>query len=310
MSDATTADDVRAGHNGLSDNEFEDVVQAATSSGRPVPKLRRKWVNAGVDGSHVSGVAWGKGSPELVLLHGSGESARRFDRLGLVSTRPLVAIDLPGHGQSSWRRDGRYQPHHLANSVAAAIRSFAPGAGAVVGTGLGGLVAVAVAARHPFQVRRLVLVDTWPSVDPGLAWPADVPDSFGTREELLSVAPRLSERNGRFEAVVRSEFAHGSRQRNDGRWVLRHDPRAADPGWGDREAEALWADLRGLSLPELVIFSARFRDQAFKPGEPRTTAPDAQVIELGGTGQDIFDDWAVELLTAIEQFTGTHDDLS
>ncbi|HXW81484.1 MAG TPA: alpha/beta hydrolase, partial [Acidimicrobiales bacterium] len=186
------------------DNEFHDVVQMAVASGASPPKLRRKWVNADVDGTHVSGVAWGKGSPELVLLHGAGESARRYDRVGLATTRPLVAIDLPGHGQSSWRRDGRYRPEQLAGPLAAAIRSFAPGAKAVVGTGLGGLAAIAVAVRHPLQVRNLVLVDTVPSVDPAGGVPTDLPESFATKEELLSLAPRLSASAGRSELILRS----------------------------------------------------------------------------------------------------------
>ena len=77
-------------------------------------------------GGHVSGVFWGDGPPELVFLHDAGESARAWDTVALAAGRASVAIDLPGHGRSDSRRDGRYEPGELAPAVAEAIRSFAP----------------------------------------------------------------------------------------------------------------------------------------------------------------------------------------
>jgi pimeloyl-ACP methyl ester carboxylesterase len=145
------------------ENEFDDdLVDQATAAGRALPKVRRKWVNADVDGSHLSGVVWGRGRPEQVLLHGAGESARRFDHLGMAGQRPFVALDLPGHGQSSWRKDRRYQPRLIAKPVAVAIRSFAPGPQTLVGTGLGGLTGIEITARYPLQVNKLIL--SWPVV--------------------------------------------------------------------------------------------------------------------------------------------------
>src|SRR4051812_74943 len=123
-------------------DEFALVGQAAAEAGLPgdqaLPRVRRGWVNVPT-GGHVSGVFWGEGPPELVFLHDAGESARAWDAVALAVGRASVAIDLPGHGRSDWRREGRYEPGKLAPAVAEAIRSFAPRTRIVAGTGLGGL---------------------------------------------------------------------------------------------------------------------------------------------------------------------------
>src|SRR6202451_61098 len=121
-------------------DEFELAAQTAAEAGvadggGEAPRVRRGWVNVPA-GGHVSGVFWGDGPPELVLLHDSGESARAWDAMGMGLGRPSVAIDLPGHGRSDWRRDGRYEPASLASAIGEAIRSFAPRTRLVVGGGL------------------------------------------------------------------------------------------------------------------------------------------------------------------------------
>src|SRR5580700_1391252 len=105
-------------------DEFALVAQTAaemgTAGGR-LPPVRRGWVNVPA-GGHVSGVFWGEGPAEVVFLHDIGESARAWDAVALALGRPSLAIDLPGHGRSDWRRDGRYEPGKLASAAAEAIR--------------------------------------------------------------------------------------------------------------------------------------------------------------------------------------------
>src|ERR1700728_4319149 len=147
----------------LSD-EFALVEQTAAEAGvagNGLPRVRRAWVNVPA-GGHVSGVFWGNGQPEVVFLHDIAESARAWDAVALALGRPSVAIDLPGHGRSDWRRDGRHEPASLASAVAEAIRSFAPRARLVAGTGLGGLTALALRRRHARLLPGLALVHTLP----------------------------------------------------------------------------------------------------------------------------------------------------
>ncbi|HEY1668999.1 MAG TPA: alpha/beta fold hydrolase [Trebonia sp.] len=62
------------------------------------------------DGQEVSALAWGDAEPELVLLHGGGQNAHTWDTVALALGRPLLAVDLPGHGHSARRQDRDYGP--------------------------------------------------------------------------------------------------------------------------------------------------------------------------------------------------------
>src|ERR671937_3254323 len=122
------------------------------------PSVRREYVEVR-DGQRVSALVWGTTDPELVLLHGGAQNAHTWDTVALALDRPLVALDLPGHGHSSHRADHVYWPLENAVVLERAIRELAPDARGVVGMSLGGLTALALTDRAPDLVRQLVLVD-------------------------------------------------------------------------------------------------------------------------------------------------------
>src|SRR5438309_6057033 len=110
--------------------------------GPPVVERR----SVALDGDRgVSGLVWGTGDPEVVLLHGGAQNAHTWDTVALALGRPLVAVDLPGHGRSGWRDDHEYWPPTMADDVAVAVKAWAPHAGLVVGMSLGGLTAFCLA---------------------------------------------------------------------------------------------------------------------------------------------------------------------
>src|ERR1700688_106990 len=128
------------------------------------PTVRRVGVEV-APGRTMSALVWGEGPPELVLLHGGAQNAHTWDTVALALDRPLVAIDLPGHGHSGHRDDHVYWPADNAIAVETAVRALAPNAALVVGMSLGGLTALALADRAPDVVRQLVLVDVTPGVN-------------------------------------------------------------------------------------------------------------------------------------------------
>src|SRR2546428_110437 len=135
--------------------EFALLRENAEEVGLPwagPPAVGRRSVDL-PDGRRLSGLAWGAADPELVLLHGGAQNAHTWDTVALALGRPLVAIDLPGHGRSDWRDDGQYGPVENAEALAVAIRELAPDARAVMGISLGGLTTIVLASRHPELVR-------------------------------------------------------------------------------------------------------------------------------------------------------------
>ncbi|HEX8951815.1 MAG TPA: alpha/beta fold hydrolase [Polyangia bacterium] len=102
------------------------------------------------------------GGAPLVLIHGWMMTHWYFRPLldALGGERELFAIDLPGFGESD--RPSRaafgYDAGSFADIVAATLDTLGVARADVLGHSMGGGVAVALAARHPERVQRLVAV--------------------------------------------------------------------------------------------------------------------------------------------------------
>ena len=84
-------------------DEFGLFHENAAEWGLPFdtpPVVRREYVDVAPDRS-LSALVWGTADPQLVLLHGGAQNAHTWDTVALALGRPLVAIDLPGHGYSA-----------------------------------------------------------------------------------------------------------------------------------------------------------------------------------------------------------------
>ena len=105
----------------------------------------------------------GDGSP-VVLLHDHLVDHRTWDGVidALSTEFRVVAPDFPGFGESEKPSASRfaYGVPAFAEVVADLYAGLDLGRSAVVGHGLGGAVAITLAARHPELVSRLVLVDS------------------------------------------------------------------------------------------------------------------------------------------------------
>jgi pimeloyl-ACP methyl ester carboxylesterase len=130
-------------------DEFGLFSENAAEYGLPYsgpPAVRRVEVEVG-PGRHLSSLVWGTSAPELVLIHGGAQNAHTWDTVAMVLDRPLVAIDLPGHGHSDGGLDGSLSVAGNGADLAAAIAVLAPDAVGVVGMSLGGLSSDELLAR-------------------------------------------------------------------------------------------------------------------------------------------------------------------
>lgn len=274
------------------------------------PVVRREGVTLD-DGRVLSALVWGDGPAELVLLHGGAQNAHTWDTVALALDRPLVAIDLPGHGHSDGGRHGSLDLHANAADVAVAVAALAPGAAAVVGMSLGGLTTVALGAVAPDLVGAAVLVDITPGVTAEKAAPivafVDGPETFPSFDEILA---RTIEFNPtRSEASLRRGILHNALQLDDGSWVWRHARhRAEEPALGTAERVAahasLWDVLGDLAAPLMLVRGTTAQsvvDDADE-AELRRRRPDARVERVEGAGHSIQGDRPVELAGLLADF--------
>ena len=271
------------------------------------PVVRRQSFALG-DGRSLSALVWGDAAPELVFLHGGAQNAHTWDTVALALGRPLLAIDLPGHGHSDGPRKSSIAPRSNAEDVATVIRAAAPDARGVIGMSLGGLTAIALAGVAPELVRALVLVDVTPGVtgEKGkvIADFINGPESFPSFEEILA---RTIEYNPtRTESSLRRGILHNAEQRPDGSWVWRYRrfrPAEGGPDPFD-EFSTLWDVIDGLRMPVLLVRGMRPQsvvDDADE-AELRRRQPNARVETVEGAGHSVQGDRPVELARLLDEF--------
>ena len=259
------------------------------------------------DGRDLSFLKWGDSDPQLVLMHGGSQNAHTWDTVALGLGRSLVAVDLPGHGHSSWRDDAAYSPASMADDLADMIAEHAPNAALVVGMSLGGLTSLALAARAPHLVRRLALVDITPGVTGAKAKAVldfvNGPQAFASFDDLLA---RTIEHNPtRTVSSLRRGILHNARQLDDGSWQWRYDRRShvrdanSEPVAGTALAE-LWDTIGRLHCP-LTLFrggtSPVVDDNDVT--ELLRRNPSAGVVVVDGAGHSIQGDKPVELVALL-----------
>jgi len=112
-----------------------------------------------VDGMSTQYLEAGAGSP-LLLLHGYEQSATswRWVIPALARTHRVVALSLPGHGDSAPAVGGYAPGRDLAPFVADFLDTLGVGPLDVVGNSVGGAVALRLALADPARVRTLTLV--------------------------------------------------------------------------------------------------------------------------------------------------------
>ena len=163
------------------------------------------------DGLTLSCYALGKGDP-ILLLHGLGASKITWlPVLAPLAQRYRVIVpDLPGHGESDKPRN-EYTPRFYARVVRHLMDALGIERAAVVGSSLGGRVALELALRSPGRVAALALLD--PSV-PGLRWRYVMGFTRVFPTEIGAIPFPLRERW--MEVMIRRLFAQPDRLPNEG----------------------------------------------------------------------------------------------
>jgi len=301
-------------------DEFALLPADAAEFGLPwqgAPAVTR--VTVAADDGPVSLLRWGApsaadGQPDLVLLHGAALNAHTWDVFALASRRPLLAVDLPGHGESAWRDDARYGPEDLAPAIAELIRGQASAPVTLVGQSLGGLTAIALAAAHPELVARLVLVDVLPAVgNPEQVRSfLDGPEVFASRAAIVTRARAFG--FGHSEASVARGVWHNTRVRPDGSVVWKHHlgnlggpvtlggsrPDSGQPPV-PADFSALWPALEAFGGPVLLVRGERGFLPAGAGAELRSRVPGAQVRDVAA-GHNVQEDDPVGLAAIVAEF--------
>jgi pimeloyl-ACP methyl ester carboxylesterase len=204
-------------------------------------------------------------SAPVLFLHGSGQTRWSWEKtakkIGGQKDVPLAAyaVDLRGHGESSWCSNGNYRIDAFADDVRSVANNLGT-APVIVGASLGGIATLIACGEEPRAAcAGIVLVDIAPLIEPRGSgrvggFMRRTIDGFASLEEAAEAVQAYSggTREGRSEGLLKN-----LRQGSDGRFRWHWDPalmatRDDDPELADFEARLLRAT-RAIAAPILIV---------------------------------------------------------
>lgn len=176
----------------------------------------------------------GAGIPVLVI-HGVKSHGRRFRRLAEEAwpDRPTLAVDLRGHGDSTWDPPWDVETH--VADILETLDAEGVGQTALVGHSFGGCLATHLAATAPDRVERFALLDPAIALPPARSTSeADETrrdEGWPSREAAREA--RRADRPAHAKGVVDEDLAAYLREDPDGRWRFRFSRSAVVVGWSE-----------------------------------------------------------------------------
>jgi pimeloyl-ACP methyl ester carboxylesterase len=245
---------------------------------------------------------WEWGDPSnpraLVCVHGLTRQGRDFDTLAraLCGHYRVVCPDVVGRGRSEWLADPMHYgvPQYVADMVTLLARLDARELD-WVGTSMGGLIGLGMAALKGSPLRRLVINDVGPTLEPAaiarigsyvgqpMRWPSldaaadalwQISQGFGphTRDQWLALTEPQLLRDGE-------------------QWQPRSDPaialpfKAVTPQMAAAGEALLWQAWDGLRLPTLLLRGAQSDLLSAATAQAMTErGPRARLVSFDGVG--------------------------
>jgi pimeloyl-ACP methyl ester carboxylesterase len=186
---------------------------------------------------------WGDAANPRVLIcvHGLTRSARDFDVIAAALCRHyrVICPDMPGRGESDWLRNPMEYalPFYVADMVTLIARLDVPTVH-WLGTSMGGLIGMALAALPQTPISRLVLNEAGALVS-GVSlrriasylgqWPA-MPDLAAAEDYVRRVcAPFGPHSDAQWRALTEAVVKPLDPHRPEGGWRMHYDPAIALP---------------------------------------------------------------------------------
>jgi pimeloyl-ACP methyl ester carboxylesterase len=276
----------------------------------------------GVDGVRIVADRLGDPlSPAVVFLHGGGQTRRSWARAAAAVAQrgwQAVTVDMRGHGESDWSKDGDYRVTSFAGDVLEVLRQLPPRP-VLVGASLGGFTAMLLAGEvSPATVRAVVLVDIVPNMDPSGA--SRIHSFMNDRmmsgfDSLDEVADMIQEYNPHRPRPTDLDGLRTNLRRRDDRWYWHWDPKFIDgtsalPPIEVTEVDRLYAAIDSMlrtGVPMLLV-RGQMSDLVTKERADEFIArfPEIDFVDVGGAGHMVAGDRNDLFAGAVVEFLARH----
>jgi len=231
----------------------------------------------------------------IVCAHGYSGNARDFDDLARSLSRDarVLCIDFPGRGESGWLGSAmEYHFGQFLHDVDAILTQLGVREVEWIGTSMGGLIGMLLAARPASYVRRLVMNDV------GAYVPLDALHAIGRNiaaparfDSLAQAEAHLRETHREWGKLTGAQWdrlvRHGTRAVAGGGYAMHYDPRITRLLQPFSLAPGLffWDTWFRVRCPVLLLRGEASR--VFPPAVAETmlqVKPQAELVEVAGCG--------------------------
>lgn len=230
----------------------------------------------------------------VICVHGLTRNSRDFDVLAtaLAEDAYVICPDVVGRGLSDWLDDpAAYEVPTYAGHLLQLIQHVGANHVDWIGTSMGGLVGMGVAASETSPIERLVVNDVGPFI------PKAALERIGsylglelTFESVTDLENHLRLIHAPFGPLTDEQWSHlathSARTRPDGKVVLGYDPKIAAPfGKEPLDDVDLWPLWDQISCPTVILRGAE-SDLLLKETADEMTrrGPGARLVEFQGIG--------------------------
>ena len=230
----------------------------------------------------------------VVCAHGLTRNGRDFDMLAaaLSSAFRVVSPDIVGRGKSDWLEEPADYGYDVYRAdMAARIARLDVNEVDWIGTSMGGILGMMLAAEPRSPIRRLVLNDVGGLVArEGIARIASYvgrDPSFPDLDALEQASRKIA---GPFGALTDQQWrhlaTHSARRKPDGSLGFAYDPRIGDGFRAEEPKDVdLWKTYDAVRCPTLVLRGAESDVLRRADAETMTqTGPRARLVEFAGVG--------------------------
>ncbi len=207
---------------------------------------------------------WGNAAnPALVCVHGLTLAGHEFDHLAtaLSDRYYVIAPDLPGRGESDWLDQPQlYNPLAYCD-VLGHLLAWLNRPVDWVGSSLGGICGMILAAGQNTPIKRLVLNDVGPFIPKAameqIANYIEAPAHFSDLDEAEAYLRQTRSGFAPLSDQAWKDFARWWTKPANGGFTAHYDPKIAVPVLASPPADVnLWPVYRAVTCPRLVIRGA------------------------------------------------------
>lgn len=259
----------------------------------------RSWTSGDGLKLHFRDYAGSAARPPVLCLPGLTRNARDFEDLAarLAGEWRVICPDMRGRGDSDYARDPMtYTPAHYVADVEALLAAEGIERFIAIGTSLGGLMTMMLAAANPGRIAAAVINDVGPEIEPaGLARIREYVGQGRSYETWVHAARALQETNRAiYPAWQLPDWLRMAKRcmviGTGGRIVFDYDMNIAEPFEAEQgpapAPEVMWSLYDALATRPLLVLRGAHSDILSAEVAARMAArsPSAELVTVPGVG--------------------------